>query len=70
MTQPQEFDEADDFGEDEFAEDDFADDSSYVADDVPFSLGAPGFEALSEILEIWGMPCRMTSEPFDSLDIT
>ncbi|CAE6967055.1 unnamed protein product [Symbiodinium natans] len=40
----EEFDEADDFGEDEFAEDDFADDSSYVADDVPFSLGAPGFE--------------------------
>eukprot|EP00439_Symbiodinium_sp_Y106_P070459 s864_g12.t1 len=40
----EDFDEADDFGEDEFAEDDFVDESNYVADDVPLSFGAPGFE--------------------------
>ena len=45
FTEHEEFDEADDFAEDEFAEDDFADESEYVAEDVPFSLGAPGFEA-------------------------
>ncbi|CAE7217680.1 unnamed protein product [Symbiodinium pilosum] len=49
FLEEEEFDEADDFAEDEFAEDDFADESEYVAEDVPFSLGAPGFEDAWEL---------------------